>query len=684
VRIRSLAQLLFAATAVSTTIVAKTFAAEPASPPDSITEAERSAFRAELEPLQDRLAELRKLPNISPDQWAEGELFVKGVTWALDFGPVDGDRGRGLVKYGMKRAKERIDALAAGKQPWTDRHGRVARGFVSAVDGSVQPYGVVIPDNYHPSKPARLHVNLHGSTPATGIGEMLFIEATDGGDAGPTSAAPNAFIELFPMGRLGENSYRFEGETDVDEAIEAVCRNYTVDRSRIVLRGASLGGVGTWQLGLKRPDRYVALGPAAGPVDTVVFSNSPWEHFVRLAPLTPWQETMLHLVDAIDYTANADMVPVVAAMGDKDPYFASHLLIEKAFAKEGAPFEGLIAHGAGHGMNAEILKKQVDRLEEIAVRESDSVRKHVHFVTWTLKYSRCHWIEVLGLEKHYQRADIDAQIQDDGSVAIAEPKNINRFAVYPPAISELNPSVTIAGERIDLPTPSSGAPKPLLFEKLEATWKCRGALDAMTLTGKRPGLQGPIDDAFARPFLCVRGTGQAWNPAVASWAEAILRRFTYEWRRHYQGYLPVKTDNEVTEDDIQRSNLILFGDPGSNSLIGRVLPKLPITWNRDLLELGTETHSAADHAVELIYPNPLPGAEGRYIVLNSGHTYHADELRFSYMVFPRLGDWAVLKVGDNSPASSPQSVAETVVNSGFFNEAWGISPPIAKLTGAGN
>ena len=83
----------------------------------------------------------------------------------------------------------------------------------------------------------RLHVVLHGSTPATGIGELLFLAAADGGDTGAATVPASPYIELSPMGRLGENAYRFEGETDVDEAIEAVCRDYNIDRSRIVLRG---------------------------------------------------------------------------------------------------------------------------------------------------------------------------------------------------------------------------------------------------------------------------------------------------------------------------------------------------------------------------------------------------------------------------------------------------------------
>ncbi len=631
---------------------------------------ERAAFIAELQPLQDQLVTLRGTPDVSLDRWADAQIFVKGVMWALDFGPVNDAQSRQVVRNGLIRARQRVEALSAGKAPWAKRRGRSVRGFVSAVDNSVQPFGLVIPANYDSATPIRLDVVLHGSTRATGIGELLFINRHDAADTGRQAASANPFIEVYPMGRLGENAYRFEGETDVDEAIAAVCRSYNIDQSRIVLRGSSLGGVGAWQLGLKRPDRFVAVGPAAGPVDTHVFANSPWKHFVRLDPLTPWQKTTLHLVDAIDYTANAGMVPVVAAMGDQDPYFSSHLLIQQAFAKEGVPFNGIVAEGAGHGLSAAARQAQLKRLGDYAAQGVDPFPKHIRFVTWTLKFSRCHWIELLGLAKHYSRAEIDVRVADDGAIGFAEPQNITRFAVHSPAVAGLNGSVMIGGTRVPLPANRPDLFRSLLFEKRDEQWTCSGSFDSAVLTGKRPGLQGPIDDAFARPFLCVRGTGKAWNADVAAWADANLKRFADEWRRHYRGYLPVKDDTEVTDSDIQQCNLILFGDPGSNTWISKVLPELPVQWTRNTVRLNTKTYSAADHGLQLISPNPLPGARGRYVVLNSGHTYHDMELRFSYMVFPRLGDWAVMKVGPNRPVSSVPHVEETVIDSGFFDEAW--------------
>lgn len=209
----------------------------------------------------------------------------QAVQRVVDYEPTIDDKGRGQIEAALTAGEQRITHLEAGKHPWTAAPGRSLRGFRSAVDGSTQPYYVFVPPGYDPAKPIRLDVNLHGSMGRrSAIGVLDFVLAGVGGRGGPD------FIELQPLGRLGENAYRFEGETDVFEAIEAVGRQFNVDRRRIVLRGSSLGGVAAWQIGLKRPDRFAAVGPAAGPVDTLLFAAAPWPHFIKLAPLTPWQE----------------------------------------------------------------------------------------------------------------------------------------------------------------------------------------------------------------------------------------------------------------------------------------------------------------------------------------------------------------------------------------------------------
>jgi hypothetical protein len=303
----------------------------------------------------------------------------------------------------------------------------------------------------------------------------------------------------------------------------------------------------------------------------------------------------------------------------------------------------------------------------------DRAPKKIRFVTWSLKYSRCHWLQVLGLEEHYARAELEAEVAEDGAVTVKEPRNVTRFAILPPMLEGGKARLRVGGTEIALPS-REGTWRPNVGAVIgwrDGKWVCLGGVDAVPFPGKRPGLQGPIDDAFTTPFLCVRGTGKAWNPAVQAWSDASLKRFASEWDCYFRGELPVKDDTAVTVDDLRRYNIILFGDPGSNRWIKEVLPHLPLRWTQDELRLGGEQYAAANHAPVLIQPNPLPGAPGRYVVLNSGHTFHEKELAsLNYLLFPRLGDWAVLRVTGRESEGVAEPLQDTVVRAGFFDELW--------------
>lgn len=632
-------------------------------PPDGISAEEFAALGRDLKSLTDEVNALRGHKDVSADVLADVDIFRKGLVWALHYETKLALADVALLKKSVERGLERVGRVVDGKAPWAQRKGRIARGYRSEVDGSVQPYGVLIPDKYDPKKPIRLDVVLHGSTRPVGLSELRFIARFDGN----TVPVPDQdFIELHPLGRV-ENCYRWSGETDVFEAIEAVCRNYNIDRDRIVLRGMSMGASGTWHLGLKHPDRFVALGPYCGYVDTHEFSKTPLSNFVKVDTLPPHQEKVLHMLDSVDYAANAGVVPAIAAMGEKDVFFQAHVIMGRAMEKEGLKMVNLISPGTGHVVEPKTHAEQMRRIGEYAAKGLDHAPKHIRFVTWTLKYSRCHWLQILGLDEHYTRAEIEAQIRDDGAVEIKEPKNVSRFAILPPVLHR--GKLRVGDTEIALP-PRDQSTYPPVIGRRSGKWAYVGALDKLALDGKRPGLQGPIDDAFTSSFLCVRGTGKPFNPEVQAWSDASLKRFAYEWHRYFRGELPIKDDNAVTEDDVRRHNLILFGDPGSNTWIAKALPKLPLTWTKDELQMGGKAYLAAQHAPLLIYPNPLPGASGRYIVINSGHTFHEKEHVINYLLFPRLGDWAVLKVGGKTPETPAGPLEEEVLRADYFDEQW--------------
>lgn len=640
--------------------------ARSAEPPAGLSAADVQQISADLKSLDERLQALKKalLTARKLDLIADAEVFRKGVVWAMRYETKLEPADVALIRKALKRCAERVDAIESGKSSWPTRTGKLVRGYISDVDGSVQPYGLIVPTGYDPKKPTRFDVVLHGSSKPTGLSELRFMNRFDEGDA-PAKSAPDAnFIELHPLGRV-ENCYRWAGETDVFEAIDAVCRQYTNDRDRIVLRGMSMGASGTWHLGLKHPDRFVALGPYCGYVDTHEFSNTPLGNFVKVGALPAHQEKALHMLDSIDYAANAGVVPAIACMGEKDVFFQAHVLMGKAMEKEGLKMVNLVSPGTGHVIDPKTHSEQMRQIKVFADKGLDYGPKHIRFVTWTLKYDRCHWLRILGLEEHYARAELEATIKEPVTIEMKEPINVTRFAIALLVLEGAKPRLRIGGTEVTIPPDKS---KPVIGRK-DGKWAYLGELDSLQVTGKRPGVQGPIDDAFTTPFLCVRGTGKAWNPAVQAWAEANLKRFAYEWHRYFRGELPVKNDTDVTDADILRCNLILFGDPGSNSLIARVLPKMPVQWTADELRFGKEKYHAATHALAFIQPNPL--AEGRYVVINSGHTFHEKELSsLNYLLFPRHGDWAVLKVGGKVPANPSGPLEEEVIRAGFFDERW--------------
>src|SRR5207249_8281767 len=193
------------------------------------------------------------------------------------------------------------------------------------------------------------------------------------------------------------------------------------------------------------------------------------------------------------------------------------------------------------------------------------------------------------------RAEIEATYGPQAVVSVKEPKNITAFAV-----ACTTGKVLVGG--VEVSCPALNADEPVVIVRRGDKWV---GVKSLPEEGKRPGLQGPIDDAFTTPFLCVRGTGKAWNAAIGAWADANLRRFAYEWHRYFRGQLPIKDDTAVTEDDVRRCNLILFGDPGSNRWIEKALPRLPLRWTRDEFQLGSARYAVADHVPVLIQPSPL-------------------------------------------------------------------------------
>jgi pimeloyl-ACP methyl ester carboxylesterase len=648
--------------AVAASLRAQNYAPPPSqAPPEATLKAiaERSAK------LADAIASLRRRGN-PEGLLVEAEIFLKAAHWIVRHDEFYQKDYADWTFDGLDRGLLRATHLSRGEAPWLQETGHaVVRAYRSRVDGSIQPYAATLPADYgkEPRRKWRLDVVLHGRD--TNLTEVKFLRQHADDHA---AAKGQDFIQLDIYGR-GNNAYRWAGENDVLEAVDTFVsaertlgRVQLLDPDRVVLRGFSMGGAGTWHLGLHHPDRWCVIGPGAGFTTTHGYIKGLPD------PLPPYQEACLTIYDAVDYAENAFNVPVVAYAGSEDPQLAAARNIEAKLKPLGIPMTLLVGTGLEHKFPPEWQKKAEEEYAKYLSDPRTAYSGHLHFVTYTLRYPSVSWLEMLSLEQHYRRSLVDATHNESGYKVKTE--NVRAFRLALPVGATRQPvGIDIDGSPLEARPYLAGNSLQLYFEKQADGW--RSVLPEKIYTGhlrhqrKISGLQGPIDDAFTAPFLCVRGTGKPWHEATQKYADGNLQRFRAEWDQYFRGELPVKDDVDVTGDDITNKNLVLFGDPSSNTFIAQVLDGLPLKWTKEQVTLAGASASAADHVPVLIYPSPL--TPDRYVVLNSGHTFHAAELQgTNAQLYPRLGDYALLKLA----GSNKDPLATEVLMAGLFDDAW--------------
>jgi dienelactone hydrolase len=567
------------------------------------------------------------------DLLVDAEVYLKAAEWIVRFDEFYTAayvaQTVAVVDAGLERARQ----LQSGEAPWQRQTGSVCRAYRSRVDGSAQPYAVTVPEGYDGSSPQWLEVVLHGRGDT--MNEVSFLYSHG---RAKTKPADHAFIQLDVYGR-GNNAYRWAGETDVFEAIESVKKRYRIDPDRIVLRGFSIGGAGAWHIGLHYPDRWAAMEAGAGFVDTKVYA--------KIAEPPPY----VHIYDAVDYALNAVDVPTVGYGGEDDPQLRASTTIREALEREGYGFQRsgfeyttdalvalfLIGPKTQHRWHPD-SKARSDAF--VLAHQSPGVREPAsyRFVTWTERYNQCFRVTVDQLERQYERAQVDTRVNEDGLAVTT--RNVARLTLRGEASLH---RFVIDGQTF--PVKPSAA-----FERVNGRWRAAQAGGALS---KQHGLQGPIDDAFTDAFLCVK------SPQLGQFAQEFAK-----WMR---GDVRVKSEREITSDDAREYHIVAFGTPDTSPIVAKAVQSSPIRWTRESITVGNRIFKAANHLLALIYPNPANPR--RYVVINSGHTFHeADFKGTNALLYPRVGDWAVIDTRSGS-----------VVAEGTFDRNWGIARPEGRV-----
>ena len=580
-------------------------------------------------------------------------IYYKAIDYALKYHEFFHLEEVASAKKLLQTGRQRAMDLLEGKAPWTMQKGEVVRGYISKIDGSVQPYGLSIPQN-EDLKEAKYNLSFWFHGRGEYLSELNFI--ANGKGFFPAMPAMKNTIMLYPYGRYC-NGFKFAGEVDAQEALAAVKKQYLINENGIFDRGFSMGGAAVWHFAVHFPDLWLAANPGAGFAETTEFLLLDKE---TLHP-NWYEKKLLHLYDCTDYASNLSNLPIIAYNGDKDLQKQAADVMEKAMKQEGISLVRVVGPNTGHAYHPTSAKIVGSLLETEAEKGKRPAPKELHFTTYTLKYNKMYWLILDALKEHWEKARVDGTISSQ-TISL-KTTNVSALSLAPEVLSTVinikKPIIIrIDGTTITLKPQSKTS--ILSFYLENNNWVQGNPPSKMV---KKHVLQGPIDDAFMSAFVVVKPTGKSKNELFDKWSNAELERFLILWRRQFRGDAIVKNDVDITAADLA-SNLIVFGDEESNQVIARIKNKLPIKWDSAKIQVGATAYPSKNHALILICPNPLNTR--KYVVLNSGFTFREESFLNNAKQIPMLPDWAIIDLNTPPGPVYPGKVSEA----GFFGEDW--------------
>ncbi len=519
--------------------------------------------------------------------------------------------------------------------------------YVTFNDGTVQPYYLHIPESYTPDRDWPLIVFLHGYVPSISVVDPWVLS-----DEVCNIAERNGCILLIPYGRRNTD-FQGVGEVDIYRAIEETKRDCSIDENRIYLSGVSMGGMGAWNMALRNPGYFAAVTPISGQTD--MFRWWGWEP----QNMTPFKRFLVEWDNAIEMARNARGQHFFVQHGERDqliPAVESRSMVEKMRSLD-IPVKYHEFAGESHYIywDTPCYENAWEWSTEFELQRSP---KRVTFRCFSLRYNRAYWLTIDRLKRWGTPANVDATVTEDGSRLDIECENVAALTIdlaTCPLQEDEQFRVTVNGEEREV-----DAEDGTLAIEIEP------APDQQWPPMKRRGLCGPAEDVFNTPFIVVQGTAgddeenMVIAEKVGTWVE--------EWDGFADGRPRVCTDEELTDAQMERMNLVLFGTPETNSVLARIADRLPIEIGDHSYTILGETFEGDNLGLVLCYPNPEQ--PDRYVLIYSGKLYgrklsinHKHDMLPDFLIF----DSTRFSVGDT----------EANVFGGWFDVDWEPNPDLA-------
>lgn len=459
--------------------------------------------------------------------------------------------------------------------------------FRSEIDDSVQYFGHV-PAAADPKggKPG-LVLTLHGAS-VEAIGQSACYSPKPGLHVvAPTNRRPYGF-DWEDWGRL-----------DALEVLNYAAKEFGTDPARTYLTGHSMGGHGTWHLGVTYPSRFAAIAPSAGWVSLWSYAGMRKD---GSAP--PERELVLRASGPSDTLAlahNLTATGVYVLHGDAD----DNVPVSQArtMRKELADFHPDFAYyerpGAGHWWGNECVDwpPLVEFLSRHRLPDRGAVRK-VDFRTANPGVSaECHWATIEAQTKSLAISHVNLTHDPAKRSFHGTTTNVARLSLDLGHLSPGKPvAVTLDGQSLgDVSWPAEST--RVWFTRADETWSVAAPPTAWR---KGPHRAGPFKDAFRHHVIFVYGTQGTPEENVWSLAKA---RFDAEqfWYRG-NGSVEVLPDSVFVLSKQPDRNVVLYGHAEMNAAWKPLFGDAPVQVNRGRLTADGREVAGNDLGCLLIYP----------------------------------------------------------------------------------
>ena len=462
------------------------------------------------------------------------------------------------------------------------------RTFRSRIDRSVQPYAVRPATEMAADKTPGMIVTLHGAG--------MSCE-----DHVAQYAAKDWAHVVAPQGR---RTHGFDWEawsrSDVLEALPEAMKHYPGNPRRTYLTGHSMGGHGTWHLGVTYPDRFAAIGPSSG-----------WISFWSYGGGMPSAETPTD-IDALllrGYSASDTLklltnlsntgVYVLHGAADQTVPAAQARFMRSRLAAFHPNFVYYEQASADHWWGNECC--DWPRMMEFFRYQTSPVPAEQTFVDFTTANpavsNQCHWVSIDAQQEQLSPSHVAIRQNTEARTFVANTSNVARLSIDVAHLSPGQPiDATLDGQAVHwLPWPEES--RKLWFERQGDEWS---AAEAPSPQLKGPARYGTFNASFDHDALLVYGTGGSADEN--DWAAAKARYDAETFYYRGGGALGVLPDTRFDLNIDTDRSVILYGNADTNRAWTLLLSTSPVEVRRGQVRVGTRIESGDDLAVVMVRP----------------------------------------------------------------------------------